>query len=162
MALTGNGNESVTSSVEPTSRPSSCPVTRFGAHSWQCFTSFRMTWPSSCTARSRLSFACEMHTCQSETAAWTWHASSTICVAPTWVGPQLIHARHATGDIMYPHCDTLQGNQQSACKHTIHTFAGADVAAAKFMGSLTPMAAAEWYCSSLHYAGPLAQPPPRI
>ena len=41
------------------------------------------------------------------------------------------------------YCQALQSNEQFACNHTRRAFAGADVAAAKFMGSLTPMAAAE-------------------
>ena len=40
------------------SRPSSWPVTNAGSHSWQCFTSLRMTCPSSCTVLKRVSLAC--------------------------------------------------------------------------------------------------------
>ena len=59
---TGKGKQSVTSRVCPMSRPSSWPVTRAGSHSWQCFTSLRMTCPSSCTVLSRVSFACGVWT----------------------------------------------------------------------------------------------------
>ena len=51
---TGNGKQSVTSSVCPTSRPSSWPVTSAGMHSLQCLAILSTTWPLSCTLLSGL------------------------------------------------------------------------------------------------------------
>jgi hypothetical protein len=152
IALTGNGNESVTSSVEPTSRPSSCPVTRFGAHSWQCFTSLRITWPSSCTARSRLSFACGMSLRQVETTDAPRQATPTGCMAHMQTR-RSSSTGNATGRTCFSYNQALSRQQEQSACNQHYTFAGADVAAAKFMGSLTPMAAAGAWSSSLRYAG---------
>lgn len=53
--LTGKGNAFVTSSVDPMSKPSSCPVTREGMHSLQCLSTFSSTCPSICTLRKGVS-----------------------------------------------------------------------------------------------------------
>ena len=45
----GNGNELVTSNVDPTSKPSNCPVTNDGCESRACFAICRITEPSICT-----------------------------------------------------------------------------------------------------------------
>lgn len=49
-ARTGKGKQCVTSSVLPTSNPSSCPVTSAGMLSLQCCTILSATRPSICTA----------------------------------------------------------------------------------------------------------------
>ena len=54
QACTGKGKQSVTSSVCPTSRPNSWPVTSAGMHSLQCLAIFSTTWPLSCTLLSGL------------------------------------------------------------------------------------------------------------
>jgi hypothetical protein len=48
-ALTGKAKQSVTSSVWPTSKPRSCPVTFCGRPSLQCWMILSSTRPSSCT-----------------------------------------------------------------------------------------------------------------
>ena len=45
----GNGNDEVTSNVDPTSNPSNCPVTNDGRESLACFAICRITEPSICT-----------------------------------------------------------------------------------------------------------------
>jgi len=86
-SLTGNGNASVTSSVVPTSSPSSCPVTKLGAHSAQCLRILRRTWPSIWTVLSGPSDVAEPAAAANESGAAAVGAvvMSAFCFFRRWV-----------------------------------------------------------------------------